>query len=101
MFGNASQENTSHLFYDRIPECHPLTPYGTRQPRRTTMNENKTIGTLADVLSLIDQTGLAGTRRRDMISAIKRICEMAGTTPECVFAGVPVLKEMLSRIRPA
>jgi hypothetical protein len=42
------------------------------------MNENKTIGTLADVLSLIDQTGLTGTRRRDMISAIKRICEMAG-----------------------
>jgi hypothetical protein len=27
------------------------------------MNENKTIGTLADVLSLIDQTGLTGTRR--------------------------------------
>jgi hypothetical protein len=65
------------------------------------MNENKTIGTLADVLSLIDQTGLTGTRRRDMISAIKRICEMAGTTPACVCAGLPVLKEMLSRIRPA
>ncbi len=56
------------------------------------MNENKTIGTLADVLSLIDQTGLTGTRRRDMISAIKRICEMAGTTPACVCAGLPVLK---------
>ena len=65
------------------------------------MNENKTIGTLADVLSLIDQTGLTGTRRRDMISAINRICEMAGTTPACVCAGLPVLKEMLSRIRPA
>jgi hypothetical protein len=65
------------------------------------MNQNKTIGTLADVLSLIDQTGLTGTRRRDMISAIKRICEMAGTTPACVCAGLPVLKEMLSRIRPA
>ena len=36
-----------------------------------------------------------------MISAIKRICEMAGTTPACVCAGLPVLKEMLSRIRPA
>jgi hypothetical protein len=36
-----------------------------------------------------------------MISAIKRICEMAGNTPECVCAGLPVLKEMLSRIRPA
>ena len=65
------------------------------------MNENKTIGTLADVLSLIDQTGLTGTRRRDMISAINRICEMAGTTPASVCAEPPVLKEMLSRIRPA
>ena len=65
------------------------------------MNQNKTIGTLADVLSLIDQTGLTGTRRRDMISAINRICEMAGTTPECMCAELPVLKEMLSRIGPA
>ena len=65
------------------------------------MNENKTIGTLADVLSLIDQTGLTGTRRRDMISAIKRICEMAGTTPGSARAEPPVLKEMVSRIRPA
>ena len=65
------------------------------------MNENKTIGTLADVLSLIDQAGPTGTRRRDMISAINRICEMAGTTPASVRAEPPVLKEMLSRIRPA
>ena len=32
------------------------------------MNEDKTIGTLADVLRHIDQTALTGTRRRDMIS---------------------------------
>jgi len=65
------------------------------------MNEDKTIGTLADVLRHIDQTALTGTRRRDMISAIKRICEMAGTTPECVLARLPALKDVLSRIRPA
>jgi integrase len=65
------------------------------------MNENRTIGTLADVLDLIDQAGLTGTRRRDMISAINRICEMAGTTPAGVCAEPPVLKEMLSGIRPA
>jgi len=35
------------------------------------------------------------------ISAIKRICEMAGTTPECVLARLPALKDVLSRIRPA
>ena len=65
------------------------------------MNENRTVGTLADVLDLIDQAGLTGTRRRDMVSAIKRICEMAGTTPASVRAEPPVLKDMLSRIRPA
>ena len=65
------------------------------------MNENKTIGTLADVLSLIDQAVPTGTRRRDMISAINRICEMAGTTPGSARAEPPVLKEMVSRIRPA
>ena len=65
------------------------------------MNENKTIGTLADVLRLIDQAVPTGTRRRDMISAINRICEMAGSTPGSARAEPPVLKEMLSRIRPA
>ena len=44
------------------------------------MNENRKVATLADVVGLIDQAGLAGTRRRDMISALKRICEMAGAT---------------------
>jgi hypothetical protein len=65
------------------------------------MNENRTIGTLADVLDLIDQAGLTGTRRRDMISAINRVCEMAGTTPASVSAEPTVLKAMLSGIRPA
>ena len=65
------------------------------------MNEKRTIGTLADVRGLIEQAGLTGTRRRDMVSAINRICEMAGTTPACVSAEPPVLKEMLSHIRPA
>jgi integrase len=68
---------------------------------RRTMNENKIIGTLADVPGLIDQAGITGTRRRDMNSAINRICEMAGTTPASVSAEPTVLKAMLSGIRPA
>ena len=43
-------------------------------------DENKVVATLADVLSR-DRAGLTATRRRDMVSAVKRICEMAGTTP--------------------
>ena len=65
------------------------------------MNENSIAGTLGDVLGVIDQAGLTGTRRRDMVSAINRICEMAGTTPASVRAEPADLKDMLSRIRPA
>src|SRR5947199_334015 len=57
--------------------------------------------TLPDVVGLLDQAGLAGTRRRDMVSAVKRVCEMAGTTPASVRAEPSVLKDMLSQIRPA
>jgi integrase len=64
-------------------------------------NENKLATTLADVLSLFDQSRLIGTRRRDMISAIKRFCEMVGTIPASVPAGPPHLRKLLSRIRPA
>ena len=53
------------------------------------------------MLALLDQAGLAGTRRRDMISALKRICEMAGTMPTTVPAEPSLVREMLSRIRPA
>jgi integrase len=65
------------------------------------MTENRTVATLADVLGLLDPAGLTGTRRRDMVSAVNRICEMAGTTPASVRAEPSVLKDMLSRIRPA
>jgi integrase len=65
------------------------------------MNENRAVATLADVLDLIDQAGVTGTRRRDMLSAVNRLCEMAGTAPASVRTEPAVLKDMLSRIRPA
>lgn len=65
------------------------------------MNDNKVAVTLTDVLSLLERSGLTGTRRRDMISAVKRVCEMAGTMPASVPAQPLRLREVLSRIRPA
>src|SRR5262245_53143661 len=65
------------------------------------MDEKRTETTLADVLARLDQGGLTGTRRRDMASAINRVCAMAGTTPAAVPAAPPFLREMLSRVRPA
>jgi hypothetical protein len=63
--------------------------------------ENEVVKTLADVLGLLDRSGLTGTRRRDMVSAVKRICEMFQTTPASVPARPLQLQELLSRIRPA
>jgi hypothetical protein len=65
------------------------------------MTEKRVVITLADVLALLDEAGLIGTRRRDMVSAIKRLCAMAGTAPATVRAEPLLLREMLSRIRPA
>jgi hypothetical protein len=65
------------------------------------MNENRTAGTLADVLGLLDQAGLTGTRRRDMVSAINRLCEMGGTTPASMRAEPPAgLSEEPVRLHP-
>jgi hypothetical protein len=65
------------------------------------MNETKVLATLADVLCLLDQADLSATRRRDMVSAIKRVCAMAGIMPAGVPAEPPLLRGMLSKIRPA
>jgi len=65
------------------------------------MNQNRTITTLADVRDVVDQAGLAGTRRRDMVSAINRICQMAGIVPAGARTELLVLRGMLSGIRPA
>ena len=61
------------------------------------MNQNRNVGTLADVPEVIDQAGLTGTRRRDMLSSINRICEMAAVTPANVRAEPSVLRDLLSR----
>jgi integrase len=64
------------------------------------MSENK-VGTLAGVLAVLEQSGVTGTRRRDMVSAVKRICEMAGTLPASVTTQPSRLRVLLSGIRPA
>jgi hypothetical protein len=65
------------------------------------MNENKGVTTLAELLVFLERVTVPGTRLRDMVSAINRVCEMAGITPASVPAEPLLLREMLSRIRPA
>src|SRR5580704_8364918 len=65
------------------------------------MNENRVVTTLAELLAFLEGTSLTGTRRRDMVSAINRVCEMAGMAPANVPADPAFLRGMLSRVRPA
>ena len=65
------------------------------------MHQSGRITALDDVLRFLDTTSLGATRKRDMVSAVKRISEMAGTTPAGVAAEAPLLRGLLSRIRPA
>ncbi len=57
--------------------------------------------TLGDVLSRIETTLMSDTHRRDKISSIKRICEMAGCSPALHSTDVAELRTMLSKIHPA
>jgi integrase len=57
--------------------------------------------TLADVLAIVTAADLARTRRRDMVSAISRFCEMTGRTPASMPAQAQALRTELRKIRPA
>ena len=102
--GKALCKNTFHLLCDRMPECHLMTPHVTRPPapgRDHTMTRIRPSQRSPTCSELLDRAGLTATRRRDMVSAVKRICEMAGTTPAGVAAEPALLRRMLSSIRPA
>ena len=57
--------------------------------------------TLADVNQKIEGSELSTTQARDMISAVMRICAMAGLAPSALEADVAGLRVVLSKIRPA
>jgi hypothetical protein len=59
------------------------------------------IKTLADVLTLVEQADLPPRHRRDIRSAVKRICEMAGMAPSGVPAGPVALRAITAKILPA
>ena len=61
------------------------------------MHQSGRITTLEDVLRFLDRASLGATRKRDMVSAIKRICEMATTTPAGVPVEAPLLRGLLSQ----
>ena len=57
--------------------------------------------TLAGVIHAVENSGLPVTRRRDLVSAVKRICEMSGHTPTTLQVNPSVLRTAIADIRPA
>jgi integrase len=57
--------------------------------------------TLADLLATVGDAGLPPRTIRDMKSAIKRFCEMAGCSPAAIECKPEVLRSVLGKIRPA
>jgi hypothetical protein len=82
-----------------------LTPidtlHGHKIKENTVYYKNNRAKTLEDVLGIIQKSNLPPFHHRDMTSAIKRICEMAGVAPPLVPAEAPALRAMIAKIRPA
>lgn len=57
--------------------------------------------TAANLLAMLEHADLPPVRRRDLASAINRICKMSGCHPDALKLDVPGLRAKLSAIRPA
>lgn len=57
--------------------------------------------TLTDVIPIVENADMPATRRRDLVSAINRICAMSGNDPRTLRAEPAVLREAIAGIRPA
>ena len=64
-------------------------------------DNNKSLETAEDLLRFLDEAHLTATRRRNMKSAINRICEMAGCIPRSLRLKPPIIREVLRKILPA
>src|SRR5262245_24930411 len=94
-----------HLWYVSVPECHYLTPFVTlikRKIRKKTMlDKNKSLETAEDLLGLLDKANLNAIHRRDMKSAVKRVCDVAGCAPRSLQLDVAILRKTLRQALPA
>ena len=59
------------------------------------------IQTAADMMAMVDQSEIAERRKQDMLSAIRRVCDMVGSPPAALKLEVPALRARLAAIRPA
>jgi integrase len=59
------------------------------------------IQTAADVMAMVEQSEMPERRKQDMLSAIRRVCDMIGCVPAARKLEVPALRALLAAIRPA
>src|SRR5262245_11541226 len=94
-----------HLLYVSVPECHHLTQFVTFNVdiirKRTMLDKNKSLETADDLLGLLDAASLNATHRRDMKSAVKRVCDVAGCAPRSLQLDVAILRKTLRQALPA
>ncbi len=57
--------------------------------------------TLAKVLEIVEGSQLPATRRRDLASAVRRICILPGVSPIAVKSEATALRRLVADIRPA
>ena len=57
--------------------------------------------TMADVMVMIRQSELPERRKRDLLSAIRRVSDMTGCAPASLRVDVPALRKALDEVRPA
>ena len=63
---------------------------------------NHPVKTAADVLAMLEQAGgIPPLRKCDMVSAVKSVCKMIGSSSTALKLEVPVLRTGLAAIRPA
>ncbi|VVT02515.1 site-specific integrase [Rhizobium sp. EC-SD404] len=60
-----------------------------------------TVHSVADLMRLIELTPLKPNEKRDLVSALRRTCEMSAKDPAYVEASPPVLRGLLEAINPA
>jgi integrase len=60
-----------------------------------------TVHSVADLMRLIEAMSIKPTETRDLISALRRTCEMSAKDPAYVKASPPVLRDLLEAINPA
>ena len=63
--------------------------------------KNESLETAEDLLRLLDGASLNATLHRDIKSAVKRVCDVAGSTPRSLRLEVPTLRKTLRQARPA